>query len=193
VNHGYDIVHCNSIEKAGSDSVIASFRHLDGVYKIRQSTGAIVWKLGGTETPHSLTVRRDRYGRTFGAQHDARILSDRTVTVFDNRTGLRNKKPRAVRFRIDPTAGTATVVRSITDPAVTASYCCGSARLLDNRDWLIAWGKTGPVGGYDPNGRRTFILRYHEKFFSTRAEPVPAGAVSAQEMRQGMDAMYGVP
>jgi hypothetical protein len=193
VNNGYDIVHWNSIEESGSDSVIASFRHLDGVYKIRRSTGAIVWKLGGTETPRSLTVKRDRFGRTFGAQHDARVLSDGTVTVFDNRTGLRKKKPRAVRFRIDPAARTATLLQSITDPAVIASYCCGSVRVLDNGDWLIAWGKTGPVGGYDPEGRRTFILRYHSEFFSTRAEPVPAGAVSAQEMRAGMDAMYGVP
>ena len=44
---GYDIVHWNSIEPAGK-SVIASFRNLDAVYKIRKSTGKIVWKLGGT-------------------------------------------------------------------------------------------------------------------------------------------------
>ena len=50
---GYDILHWNSIEPAG-DSVIASFRHLDAVYKIDKSTGRIVWKLGGTRTPESL-------------------------------------------------------------------------------------------------------------------------------------------
>ena len=45
---GYDILHWNSVEPAG-DSVIASFRHLDAVYKFEKSTGKIVWKLGGTQ------------------------------------------------------------------------------------------------------------------------------------------------
>jgi hypothetical protein len=189
---GYDISHWNSIEPAGN-SVIASFRHLDAVYKIRKSTGDIVWKLGGTSTPRSLDVEQDPRGNTFGAQHDARLLSGGTVTVFDNRTNLPNKRPRAVRFRIDRTTGTATLLQSITDPDVPVSSCCGSARRLDNGHWLIAWGKdqtgkTGPIGGYTANGQRTFRLTFGLGF-SYRAEPVPAGVVSAEDLREGMRAM----
>jgi hypothetical protein len=184
---GYDIIHWNSIEPAG-DSVIASFRHLDAVYKIRRSTGNIVWKLGGTSTPRSLEVENDPRGNTLGAQHDARLLSDGTVTVFDNRTNLGQKKPRAVRFRIDETTGTATLLQSITDPAVPTSYCCGSARRLGNGDWLIGWGRTNPVGGYKPNGERTFLLT-PDSGWSYRAEPVGAGVVSAEDLREGMRAM----
>ena len=120
--------------------MIASFRHLDAVYKIRKSTGKIVWKLGGTTRPRASTVKGDPRGYTFGAQHDARLLSDGTLTVFDNRTNLANTRPRAVRFRIDEQSGTATLLRSITDPDVTSSNCCGSARRLDTGDWLIDWG-----------------------------------------------------
>jgi hypothetical protein len=189
---GYDILHWNSIEPAG-DSVIASFRHLDAVYKIRKSTGDIVWKLGGTSTPERLRVRDDPRQYTFGAQHDARRLGDGTLTVFDNRTSLPNKRPRAVRFRIDRTTGTATLLQSITDPDVPVSSCCGSARRLDNGHWLIAWGKdqtgkTGPIGGYTANGQRTFRLTFGLGF-SYRAEPVPAGVVSAEDLREGMRAM----
>jgi arylsulfotransferase ASST len=191
VNNGYDINHWNSIEPAG-DSVIASFRHLDAVYKIRKSTGNIVWKLGGTNTPQSLTVKNDPRGYTLGAQHDARLLSDGTLTVFDNRTNLGNKTPRAVRYRIDQAAGTATLLESITDPAVPASYCCGSARRLGNGDWLIDWGLHYGIGGYNPDGQRTFFLTF-DSTISYRAEPVPRGAVSAQDLRDGMDAMYGAP
>jgi hypothetical protein len=108
--------------------------------------------------------------------------------VFDNRTNLANHTPRAVRYRIDEAAGTATLVQSITDPAVPASDCCGSARRLGNGDWLIDWGKTRPIGGYEPDGQRTFLLTFDSQF-SYRAEPVPPGAISAQDLREGMRAM----
>ena len=188
VDHGYDIAHWNSIEPVG-DSVIASFRHFDAVYKIRKSTGEIVWKLGGTSTPERLKVNGDPYAHTFGAQHDARLLPDGTLTVFDNRTNLREGAPRAVRFRIDEQNGTATLLESISDPAVSVSYCCGSARRLDNGQWLISWAaKNNPIGGYEPNGQRTFLLEF-DSYFSSRAQPVPEGAVSALDLRQGMRAM----
>ncbi len=188
IRNNYDIAHWNSIEDAG-DSVIASFRHFDAVYKIRKSTGNIVWKLGGTSTPESLEVIGDSYPYTFGAQHDARLLSDGTVTVFDNRTNLADPTPRAVRFRIDQQSGTATLLQSISDPDVSVSYCCGSARRLDNGNWLISWAaNNNPIGGYAPNGERTFLLEF-DSYFSSRALPVPVGAVSARDLRQGMREM----
>jgi hypothetical protein len=187
---GYDILHWNSIEADGK-FVIASFRHLDAVYKIRKSDGYIVWKLGGTKTPKSLTVKGDPRGYTLGAQHDARVLPDGTLTVFDNRTNLGNHKPRAVRFRIDEAKRTATLIQSISDPEARDSHCCGSARRLDNGEWLINWAPT-MVAGYTPGGRRTFRLAFNSDY-SYRAEPVPANVLSAAELRAGMDAMYGAP
>jgi len=187
INNGYDIEHWNSIEPAGN-SVIASFRNLDAVYKIDKSTGNIVWKLGGTTTPESLTVEGDPNAYPLGAQHDARLLPDGTLTVFDNRTNVAPSTPEAVRFGIDEQQRTATLLQSISDPAVSHSYCCGSARVLDNGDWLISWGKTNPIGGYQPNGARTFLLTFNSDF-SYRAEPVPTGVISGQDLRHGMNVM----
>jgi hypothetical protein len=187
---GYDILHWNSVEPAGN-SVIASFRHLDAVYKIDQSTHRIVWKLGGTSTPRSLNVTNDPYPYTFGGQHDARLLPDGTLSVFDNRFGV-SGPPRAVRYRIDEQARTATLVESISDPAVQEAVCCGSARRLANGDWLINWGSTKVVGGYKPDGQVTFRLTF-ERTSSYRAEPVPDGVLSPQDLRQAMNAMYATP
>jgi hypothetical protein len=188
---GYDINHWNSIQPNGS-SVIASFRNLDAVYKIDKATGKIVWKLGGTKTSKSLTVLDDPHSYVLGAQHDARLLGDGTVTVFNNRSNLSNRKPEAVRFAINQKQRTATLLQRITDPDVDVSFCCGSARRLSNGDWLIAWGQNGPVGGYKANGQRTFLLSFNSNY-SYRAEPVPAGAVTADDLRQGMDAMAPGP
>jgi Arylsulfotransferase (ASST) len=181
----YQLVHLNGFEPAGN-SVIASFRSVDAVYKINKSTGNIVWKLGGTTTPRSLKVKDDPRRYTFGGQHDPRRLPDGTLTVFDNRRDL-GQAPRAVRFRIDERARTATLLQSITDPSVPESNCCGSARRMSGGDWLISWGRDNPVGGYKPNGERTFRLTF-DSSFARQAEPVPAGVVSAQDLRQAMDA-----
>ena len=113
----YDIVHWNSIEPAGPNAVVASFRYLDAVYKISETTGNIIWKLGGSHTPQSLTVLGDPASQPFGGQHDARVLPDGTVSVFDNRY-LLDQPPRVTRWRIDEQAHTATLIQQITDPAV---------------------------------------------------------------------------
>ena len=188
-NQPYDIVHWNSIEQVGNDAVIASFRNLDAVYKISKSTDEILWKLGGTSRAESLTTIGDPRTYTFGAQHDARLLSDGTVTVFDNRSRLPDKAPRAVRFRINEQAKTATLLESISDPAVPSSECCGSARRMPNGDWLIDWGQARghPVGGYKPNGQRTFFLSFATRT-SYRAQPVPSGVYTADDLRAAMNA-----
>jgi hypothetical protein len=185
-----DLVHWNSID-ADRGAVVASFRHLDAVYKIRRASGNIAWKLGGTHTRKSLEVRHDPHPYVFGNQHDARVLPDGSVTVFDNRTNLADSQPRAARYRIDPRRGTATMIEQIKDPAVTASYWGGSARRLPGGDWLIDWGAnvTGTIGGYTSSGEPTFRLTTVGEP-SYRAEPVPRGVLSPRLLRRAMRAMY---
>lgn len=183
---GYDVVHWNSAIVKGN-FVYLSFRHLDAVYKVDRRTGRIVWKLGGTPTPESLDAVADPHGDyPLGGQHDIRPLPDGTVSIHDNRTGLAGEMPRVVRYRVDQKAGTAKLVEQIEDPEVTNSFCCGSARLLDSKDWLVGWGGVGLVAGYGPDGRRLFDLKL-EQGFSYRAIPVPPGAIDRGGLRSGMD------
>ena len=44
------------------------------------------------------------------------------------------------------------------------------------------------LSGYEPDGERTFLLKFDSNF-SYRAEPVPAGVLSARDLREGMRAM----
>ena len=183
-----DPVHMNSMEVNGS-SLVVSARHLDAVYSIDRTTGDIQWKLGGTSIPQSLTVLDDPYSpNPFGGQHDARILPDGTLTVHDNGTAF-GRPPRAVRYSIDQIARTATLLESVSDPAVTDAVCCGSARRAADGSWLMGWGANSLVEELAPDGNPNFTLSFGSAF-SYRAVPVPAGRLTAPALRAGMSSMF---
>lgn len=189
---GHDVVHMNSVEVL-SDSVVVSMRHTDAVYKVDRDTGDIVWKLGGTPTPESLAVLGDPLGSDpLGGQHDARILEDGTLTIHENGTN-KNRAPRAVRYRIDEDAGTATLLESVSDPDAPLAGCCGSARRSESGSWVAAWGGLGntqhPISEFDAAGGQTFKLLFPGDF-SYRANPVPYGELSPSALRHGMDEQY---
>jgi Arylsulfotransferase (ASST) len=193
----YDVYHINSIEPDG-DGFVLSFRHLDAAYRVSQADGSIVWKLGGTVRPESLTVVSDPIftgGDGFRGQHDARVLSDGSVTIHDN--GFHpgsTRAPRAVRYSLDLSARTATLVEEIHDPGtVVTPLCCGSARRLPGGDWVMSWGSAGLITELSPVGSRVFSLTFDDGLFSYRAHPVLPGTVSRTALRAGMDAQYPRP
>jgi arylsulfotransferase ASST/concanavalin A-like lectin/glucanase superfamily protein len=186
-----DVYHWNAVEPDG-DGYVLSFRHLDAVYRIDKATGAIDWKLGGVPRPESLTVVGDPLSAvsTFCGQHDARVLSDGSLTVHDNGTRC-NRSPRAVRFAIDTTANppTATLLEDLTDGDATNSGCCGSARRLPGGDWVTDWGSNPYVTELTATGVRVFKLSF-TGLFSYRANPVLPGQVTRRALREGMNAQY---
>jgi hypothetical protein len=188
-----DIIHMNAVEPVGEDAILISVRHTDAVYKIDKATGQIIWKLGGTWTPKSLKVLNDPEGAyPFGGQHDVRLLPDGTITVHDNNTGL-STPPRAVRYSIDEANKTATLVEQVTDPLVSSSFCCGSARRSQDGSWLMSWGGNSMVAEFDSAGEPNFRLGFGGKLFSYRAVPVAEGVLSVSSLRAGMDAMHPRP
>jgi hypothetical protein len=106
-----DVIHTNSVEVVG-DYVYISSRHLDAVHKINLKDGSIVWRLGGnSKTEKDLKVKNlygalNQFNNTlslknlFSGQHDARILKNGELSVFDNGT-TGNRNPRVLVFEID--------------------------------------------------------------------------------------------
>lgn len=195
----YDPFHYNSVESTG-DGFLLSFRHLDAIFKIDKASGNVVWKMGGTPRPESLRILGDPVfqpggGGGFGGQHDARLLSDGTITLYDDGSG-RNRPPRAVRYAIDTSAGTATLVQHVSDPLVQNVTCCGSARALPGGNYVFGWGgnaDSAPDVSETTNfGVQLFELRFTApNAFVYRAFPVLPGQLSADALRTGMDTQYG--
>jgi hypothetical protein len=192
---GIDIIHMNAIEPDGPDNLMFSARHLNAVYHITKSTGAIDWKLGGTPRAESLTVvgetRPTATGvETLSGQHDIRRWPDGTISVHDNGT-LANRAPAIVRYNVDPVAKTASVVQQLSDVRAPLSGCCGSARLLPGGHWVAAWGENTFWTELDETGNPVLTINYNlpGSAFSYRTFPTLSGVVSAEQLRQGMDAM----
>ncbi|HKP92064.1 MAG TPA: aryl-sulfate sulfotransferase [Thermoleophilaceae bacterium] len=182
----WDLVHINSVEPAGGD-LIVSFRHVEAIYKIDRATGRILWKLGGTRRPESLDVVGDPLGDSpFGGQHDVRLWKDGTLTVFDNQSG-NDRAPRAVRYRIDERARTATLLEQIHPPRSLESGFAGSARKLDGGDWVVYWGGTPLFTEQRPgSGRQVLALTLHRGHWGYRVVPLPE-SISIGSLRRAMD------
>ncbi len=184
----YDPWHYNSIESTG-DGFILSFRHLDAVYRVDNTVaGTIQWKLGGKPRPESLSIVNDPLDG-IDSQHDARLLPDGTLTIFDNGTNGQGppRQPRAVRYILDTQAKTATFAGALTDSEVGSSGCCGSARLLPGGDIVTGWGGTPQIAEYAPDGTRLFRF---SGTFVYRGTPLLPGDYTAQQFRDGMDAQF---
>jgi hypothetical protein len=120
------------------------------------------------------------------------VLADGTVTLHDNGTRC-GRPPRALRYAIDESARTATLLEEIVDAEVTASICCGSAQRLSGGHWFVGWGSSPTVTENAPDGTRVLSLSLPDDSFSYRAVAVEPGRLSRAELRAGMDAMFPAP
>ena len=91
-----DLIHTNSVSLApdGTGDLIISARSLDAVLRIRRNPGGaddgrILWKLGGTTPQSNGTVHYTMTGDPLGSflrQHDAALLANGNVVLFDNQS-----------------------------------------------------------------------------------------------------------
>jgi hypothetical protein len=179
-----DVIHMNSLWYDGHGGIIFSARHLNAVYRIDMATGAITWKLGGTETPQSLKFTSSPYPTNFSGQHDAQLLPDGQLTLHDDGTRA-DRPPRGLLITINTNRMTATINKQVTDSRATYSGCCGSAIRLPDLDWVISWGENDFMTELSRTGVPQITITYPGQF-SYRAELDEA---TVPAMRQGMDDM----
>ncbi len=180
-----NVIHMNSIQELGNQ-IIMSARDLDAVYDIDKTTGNIIWKLGGTTTPQSLTVVGNTYPQVFSGQHDARY-KDGMLTVHDNASQETSNSVRALEFQIDTSTHTATVEASVTPPSdLGPSVGGGSADKLSTGDWVVYWGRSDYFNELTPSGSPVIQINF-PGYTDYRVLVVPT---SDEALSRGMDAQY---
>ena len=189
-----DYFHLNSVDPLAGGQLLISARNTWGVYLISDTTGAVLWKLGGRNP--SFTPQG---GLSFAWQHDAEMLPDGTITLFDNEAvPAEAKESRGLDIALDSTAHTATLVHQDVYPGSgILSDSQGSVQRLSNGDDFIGWGQTGEESELSPGGQLTFDLKLAAPADSYRAyryvwnsDPQSPPALRAASPHQGRVALW---
>jgi len=134
-NHTIDWTHCNSIEVDPDGNLIISTRNFNEITKINRQTGEIIWRLGGDRNQFQFIYDN----RGFGRQHDARVLSNGNLALFDNGHFLIPQYSSYVEYEIDEQNFTATLVRRYSRNGTIYSQSRGGVQELSNGNILISW------------------------------------------------------
>jgi hypothetical protein len=146
-----DYFHLNSVDEDG-DALILSARQTSAVYRISKATGAVDWRLGGTDSDFKMGP-----GTQFGLQHDARVQADGTIRIFDNSSAGLGSRSRSLVLRLDRAAKTATRVADVRLPGQKLFAATqGNSQLLPDGGHLIGWGSQGRGTEVGPDGTVRF-------------------------------------
>lgn len=114
-----DYSHANSIWVSDDDEVFLSMRHLSSVIKVNGDLsspefGEIEWVLAGDPdydplgSDFTLSSAQPGASPTFLQQHNAHLLADGTLALFDNRKQSREPS-RLLHLSVDPVGGEAVI------------------------------------------------------------------------------------
>ena len=129
-----DFDHPNAISFDNNGNYIVSWRNLDQIMAIDPQSGNILWRLGGAEGQYQFV--NDPLGG-FTKQHSPKILPNGNLLVYDNGTDHSPQETRAVEYKLDHSAHTATLVWEYHhDPAIYTGFVGWVERLASGKTWV---------------------------------------------------------
>jgi hypothetical protein len=190
---GVDYFHINSIDVDHDDNLLVSARKTSAVYKIDRNTGEVIWRLGGKKSDFEMGE-----GTRFAFQHDARLLPDGTISIFDNGTTVfRNGLPKAIEesrvivLELDERRMTASLAREYTHPEGQYADAAGNAQVLPNGNVFVGWGRALAISEFSHDGKLLFDARlqpgnrtYRAFRFPWSVDPPDRPAVAAERISE---------
>ncbi|HEY0517403.1 MAG TPA: arylsulfotransferase family protein [Solirubrobacteraceae bacterium] len=149
----WDYFHLNSIELAADGNVLLSARSTWAVYELQRASGRVLWRLGGNRSSFQMGP-----GTKMAWQHDARLLSNGEVSVFDDGSNPPiHKQSRALRIKLDTHTRRATLTAAYThkDPPLLAASQ-GNAQPLPDGNTLVGYGGVPAISEYARDGSLLF-------------------------------------
>jgi hypothetical protein len=180
----WDWFHLNSIDPEPNGDLLISGRGTWAAYQLERGSGSILWRLGGTHSSFAMSP-----GTETAWQHDPRMHSDGTVTMFDNGSNPRiHYQSRGVRMAIDPAHRTTRLVGTYPHPSSPLlADSQGNVQALPNGAVVVGWGAKPYVSEFASGGALLFDAHMPVEMSSYRAfrfrwsgQPLWPPAVSAR-------------
>jgi hypothetical protein len=164
----FDYFHINSIDIDHDSKLLVSGRNTSTVYKIDPMSGEVIWRLGGKKSDFKMGP-----GTRFAYQHDARRLSDGTITIFDNSGWNGREHSRGLVLELDEKRMTVSLVREYPHPYGQSADTQGNMQTLPKGNVFIGWGSEPLFSEFSSNGELLFDARFPPKVESYRAFRFP--------------------
>ncbi|KIY43713.1 hypothetical protein FISHEDRAFT_53102, partial [Fistulina hepatica ATCC 64428] len=168
----WEFAHCNSVSQDDLGDYLMSFRaflSLDGrrfidsccagaysaIIKVNGKTKGIMWMLGGKHSDFSF-----HNGSTFTGQHDPQM------TIFDNDHDLCGTPStygtaRGIRVQLDYATMNVKLVKEYLPSQHEPAEIEGGIQILPNDNVLVAFGSSGTIIEYTPDGEIVFEGHTH--------------------------------
>jgi hypothetical protein len=190
----YDAFHINAIQALKHDRVLISARDTSGIYKVDRASGRILWTLGGKGTDF-----RFGPGALFNLQHDAHMLSNGRISMFDDGAGppMFNPYSRGLILQLDHRRHRATLVRQFARSASTSAQSEGSLQRLPDGNVFVGFGSEPFFSEFSSRGKLLFDASlpqddgtYRTYRFPWSATPKTSPAVVAQRTGPSAVSVY---
>jgi hypothetical protein len=151
----WDYFHINAIDVDQDGNLLVSGRYPCAVYKLKRSSGAMIWRLGGKKSDFAIGE-----GARFWYQHDARSHPGGLLSLFDDGADDADNPPekmsRAIVLVLDTKAMTAELAQAFQNPHQSLTTAMGNAQWLADRGCFVGWGNVPEFSEFGPDGSLRF-------------------------------------
>jgi Arylsulfotransferase (ASST) len=192
----YDYLHVNSVQQLPDGNLLISARHAWALYKIERRTGKVIWTLGGKHSQFDMGP-----GTGFSWQHDALLVSDQMLTLFDNGTNGPIKTEhhsRGVALEVDETRRKVTLAEAYVSSHKLVAGAMGSVQILPSDRVMVGWGVASYTSKFTSTGELLSEFALPAGMYSYRGLWLPwEGAphhrpkvTARRDRRQGTTTLY---
>jgi hypothetical protein len=162
----FDYFHINSLDPLPTGDLLISARNTWATYLVSETNGSVIWQLGGKRSTFKLGP-----GVSFAWQHDAQLLPDGSISLFDNDDSpAEASQSAALDIALNTSSYTATLLHRYTYPGKgILSPSQGDVQQLSNGDAFVGWGQAGEISEFSPTGHLTFDMQIAAPANSYRA------------------------